>query len=189
MSAAALARLAARVASDYANGGHRTYFSPDLNDVAGVVGDAVAADTSALAAALAAGQSLAAALAIVGAAQGVGAAGDEVPLVVELGSATFVPWGRLLGIPVNTQNGAWQMLPQDFGTLLLTSSGTNTWTLPASTDLPNWWQVRYKNRSGNNLTLARTGTDTINGAGSNVTIATGAQGTLIRAATGAFETF
>jgi hypothetical protein len=186
MSADARARLSARVYNDYANGGHRTVFVPDLNDVANVVNEAVAADTDAIHQAALAAASLASMVALgPGGAQGIGVPDpDRVPLGAFLGSAAFLDAEPILGIQVTLQNAAYQMVSQDRGSLLLTTSGTNTWTLPLSSDVPWNWFVRYKNRSGNALTIARTGADLIDGAAANLTVATATIGYIVRSGAG-----
>lgn len=117
---------------------------------------------------------------------GVGTAAIEVPRAAELGSAAFCDAAALTGIFSSTQNAAYQILPQDRGRLLLTTSGTNTWTLPAGAALPDGWFCRIKNRSGANLTIARTGSDTIDGA-TSLTVATGTGRLIVRTSSTAFE--
>ena len=74
-----------------------------------------------------------------------------------------------------TQDATYQIVPIDFWTsLLLTTSGTRTYTLPAWADMPDFVPPLIgKNRSGNNLTLARTGTDTFDAAATSVVVPTG----------------
>jgi hypothetical protein len=186
MSADARARLGARTYNDYANGGHRTVFVPDLNDVANVVTEAVNADTDAIKQAGLAAASLASMVALgPGGTQGIGVPDpDRVPLGAFLGSAAFADLDAILGIQAVLQNAAYQMVSQDRGSLLVCSSGTQTWTLPLSSDVPWNWFVRYKNRSGNNLTIARTGADTIDGAAANLTVVTATSGYIVRIGAG-----
>lgn len=176
MSADARQRLSVRVAADYANAGHRKYFIPDLNDVANVVGEAVAADTDALAASAAAAASYAAMLAIAGGTQGIGGDPSELPLVAFLGSAAFASLDAVIGVAQNVQNGAYQILATDRAKLLLSTSGANTWTLPLSTDCPPFYYFRWRNRSGSNLIFNRTSPDTIEGATTAWTMATNTSG-------------
>lgn len=181
MSADARARLALRLAADYASGGHRKWFTGDLNDAANIVAEAVAADLDAIAHAALAGTTLAAIMAIAGGTRGIGTPdADRIPLGAFLGSAAFGDLDILTTLNIVQHDAAYQMLPQDRAALLFTTTGTNTWTLPLSSDVPAGWWVRYKNRSGNNLTLARTGSDTIDGAASNLTVTTGTSGIIGR---------
>jgi hypothetical protein len=183
MSADARARLSVRVYNDYANGGHRTVFVPDLNDVANVVNEAVAADTDAIHQASLAAASLASMVALgPGGTQGIGVPDpDRVPLGAFMGSAAFLDADAILGIQVTLLSASYQMVSQDRGSLLVATTGTLTWTLPLSSDVPWNWFVRYKNRSGANLTLARTGADTIDGVAANLTVATATSGYIVRA--------
>jgi len=56
--------------------------------------------------------------------------------------------------------------------LIRVTSGTRTHTLPdiAANSLPVGWWVRWKNRSGNAVTVNRAGTDTINAGGTSFSI-------------------
>jgi len=173
VSAADWAFLAARTAGDFANDGHRTYFVPSLTAIAATAIDVSAFATAAQAAAAAAAGSLATQLALGTPANGVNNTPMGIPRTVMFNGEAFRAWDMAAGLIVNTQNATYQITEHDGGKLLLTTSGTNTWTLPAATDVWIGWQARLRNRSGNNLTLARTGSDTINGAGSNLTVATG----------------
>ena len=92
-----------------------------------------------------------------------------------IGSAAFVDLEQVLVRRPVTQDATYQILPIDFWTsLLLTTSGTRTYTLPAWSDMPQFVPALIgKNRSGNNLTLARSGSDTIDAAATSVTVPTG----------------
>jgi hypothetical protein len=188
MSLADRTRLAGRTSTQYANGGHRALFTGDLNAAAGVHVDCADYAEQAESAADIAAASLALAQALVGLTQGIGLGGLDVPRNVELGTAAYADAALLRGIFVATQNAAYQILPQDWGRLLLTTSGTNTWTLPLAADVPDGWHVYLKNRSGNNLTIARTSSDTINGT-TSLTVSTGSGLTLVKSGAAAFETF
>ena len=180
MSAEARARLAARVAGDYAAGGHRTVFVPDLNDVA-AVGNQVATDGAAAASsAAAAAASLAAATAITGGQQGVGADPLDVPRAADLGDAAFLGADVLRGRWPVARGAAYQILPQDYGRTLIAETGTLTWTLPPLSELPDGWWVQVWNRSGATLTMTRSGSDVIGAAGTSVTAADGSGLTLAR---------
>lgn len=172
MSAEAIARLAARVVGDYLNGGHVEVFVPDLNDTATLATYTATNATSAAAAASAAAATYALVLALIGGGQGVGTEQLDVPPVWALGSGAFSDVEVIRGIFPNLQNAAYQILALDQGRLTYCTSGTNTYTLPLAADLPDGWCAPLRNRSGNNLTVARTGSDTINGT-TSATIATG----------------
>lgn len=189
MPSAAAARLAARVSSQYANGGHRTYFTPDLNDAATVAGEVANDANSAASSAAAAAASLATAQAIVGATQGVGTDGMDVPQNATLGTAARADINRLRGKFSLICDSNYQILPQDFGKVLITTSGTRTWTLPLGTDLPEGWFIHVKNRSGNNLTINRSGSDGINAAATSLTIANGASAIISLTSSTTFESY
>ena len=122
-------------------------------------------------------------------AYGVGLDALKLPRAGDLGNAAFRDWEAQHGIVTNTQNAAYQITLHDFGKLLLTTSGTNTFTLPAATDLPDGWWCQYHNISGANLTLQRSGSDTINGvAATSSVVATGsAIGRIIRRSSAIFQ--
>jgi hypothetical protein len=172
MSAADWAFLAARTAGDFANDGHRTYFVPSLTAVAATAIDVSAFATAAAASAAAASGSLATQVALGTAANGVGNEPMDLPRMSMFNGEAFRQWDMAGALIPSTQNAAYQITEHDTGKLLLTTSGTNTWTLPLAADVWVGWTTRIRNRSGNNLTLARTASDTINGAGSNLTVAT-----------------
>lgn len=184
----ASAQLAARTSTDYLNGGHRTYFTSDLNAVATCASEIAANATTAGAAATAAAASLASALAITGGTQGVGLAALDVPRNADLGSAAYWSADGLRGAWPVAQGAAYQITPADYGRTLIAESGTLTWTLPLLSDLdPGWW-VRIWNRSGNNLTLNRSGSsDVIGSASTSLTIATASGITIAYRSTARFE--
>lgn len=173
MSAADWAYLAARTNADFINDGHRTFFVPSLTAIAATAIDISAFATAAQASAAAASASLATQVALGTAANGVGNEPMDLPRMVMFNSEAVRQWDMAAALIPSTQNAAYQITEHDTGKLLLTTSGTNTWTLPLATDVWVGWTTRVRNRSGNNLTLARSGSDTINGAGSNLTVATG----------------
>ena len=174
MSAADRTYLAARTSADFENGGHRTYFQPSLAAVA-AVGNEVATYTDAVEEyyGLVAGL-YASVLAYSGGTLGVGYDQTDVPLRNTLGSAAFVDVDQIIAPLVTTQDATYQILPQDFGNILRVTSGTRTWTLPSAADLPDraplLWVI---NRSGSNLTINRSGSDTLNAAATSYTLATG----------------
>lgn len=159
--------------ASFENDRHRTNFVPALAAVAAVAGDVAVDAFQASAAANIAAASLAAQMALGTAANGVGNEPMDLPRMSMLNGEAFRQWDMAAGFISNIQDATYQIVEHDSAKLLLCTSGTRTWTLPASTDVWIGWQARLRNRSGNNLTLARTGSDTINGAGSSLTIATG----------------
>lgn len=178
MSSTDWAYLAALTPANFQNGGHRTYFVPALNAVA-----ASASDVSALATQVASNYNLVIGayglmLQVSGGALGVGTDQLDVPLRNMLGSAAYADIEHLIGCRAVTVNADLAIVPTDFGRkMLLTTSGTRTYTLPAWSNMPtDPPRLPGKNRSGNNLTLAPgSASDAINGgtAGASLTIATG----------------
>ena len=190
MSAADRAYLAARTSADFENGGHRTYFQPSLAAVA-AVGNEVATYTDAVEEyyGLVAGL-YASVLAYSGGTLGVGYDQTDVPLRVTLGSGAFVDVEQIIAPLVTTQDATYQILPQDFGNMLRVTSGTRTWTLPSAADLPDRAPpLLIKNRSGNNLTINRSGSDTIDAAATSLTVATGASIKIIKASATTWESY
>lgn len=167
--------LAARTAADFANGGHRTYFVPSLSAIAATAQDVAdyattVADTYSLVLGTYTLQ-----LALSGGTTGVGMDPLDVPHNNLLGSAAFANITQFAIRRPVTQDATYQIRPQDFWTaMLLTTSGTRTYTLPAWSDMPEFVPaLSGKNRSGNNLTIARSGSDTIDAAATSVTVPTG----------------
>lgn len=189
MSAAARAQLAGRVTSDYANGGHRAVFVPDLNAVADVAVEVATNAADAIAAAEQAAASLALALGITGGAVAIGGDPLDVPRNTELGSAAFIDAMALAGMVVETHDATYQIVPGDFAKVMRTTSGTRTWTLPVAADVPIGWWCVAKNRSGNNLTINRGGSDTIDAAATSLTIATGSSLTIVKATATTWESY
>ncbi len=173
MSSADWAYLAGLATSQFENGGHRTYLVPAFNAVGqtGIDVAALAVQCQAYQEAAAANYALQVALGI--AANGVGNEPMDLPRMHTLNGEAFRQWDMAAALLVNAQDATYQITEHDGMKLLLCTSGTRTWTLPAAADVWIGWQFRLRNRSGNNLTLARAGSETINGAGSNLTIATG----------------
>jgi hypothetical protein len=173
VSASDWALLAGLQVTQFQNGGHRAWLVPAYQAVARTGYDVSAFATAAAASAAAASASLASQLALGTPANGVNNTPMGIPRTVMFNGGAFRAWDMAAGLIVNTQDATYQITEHDGGKLLLCTSGTRTWTLPAAADVWIGWQHRLRNRSGNNLTLARTGSDTINGAGSNLTVATG----------------
>lgn len=124
--------------------------------------NATMAATYALAAALGAGT------------QAIGIGENALPRTYELGSAAFVDTEVVRSILPVLKNASFQITAHDHGKLFYTTSGGPwTWTLPLYADTPPGFHFYARNRSGSNLTLARTGSDSINGVAGNLTIATG----------------
>lgn len=71
--------------------------------------------------------------------------------------------------------------------LIVVTSGTRTHSLPACSGLFEGWRVRWKNRSGNTLTVNTAG-ETVNGSGTSFTVANGASITATVRADGTWET-
>jgi hypothetical protein len=187
MSAEAILRLQARIVSDYYNGGHTTHFINDLNDMAAVADYAGDQAAEAAASSAAASASYALSLGFSLAAYGIGTQPLHLPRAGSLGALAFMGQEALRVLP-NTQNATYQITPHDFGKMLLTTSGTNTWTLPLAADLPEGWWCLYRNRSGNNLTINRSGADTFNAAATTLAISTGAAiGMIVRTGATTFE--
>jgi hypothetical protein len=159
--------------TQFQSGGHRTWLIPAYQAVARTGYDVAGFATQAQASAAAASGSLATQLALGTPANGVNNAPMGLPRMSMLNGEAFRAWDQAAALVVNTQDATYQITEHDGGKLLLCTSGTRTWTLPAAADVWVGWQARLRNRSGNNLTLNRTGADTINGAGSNLTVATG----------------
>jgi hypothetical protein len=132
------------------------------------------AQTNAAASASAAAASLALAQAITGGAQGVGGDSMDVPRNVELGCAAFWEADGLRGRFPVARGAAYQLVPQDYGRTLIAETGTLTWTLPLLSSLTTGWWFSAWNRSGNTLTIQRSGADVIGSAGTSVTVADGA---------------
>jgi hypothetical protein len=174
MSSAARARLAARVSGDYALGGHRTVFVPDLNDVAAVGNEASANGTAAAGSAAAAQAALATALTITGGVQGIGAAPLDVTRALDLADSAFMCADMLRGRWPAARGAAYQIVPTDYGRTLIAETGTLTWTLPLLSLLPPGWWFSVWNRSGANLTISRGGSDVIGAAATSLTVADGA---------------
>lgn len=174
MATDATSALAALTDASFANGAHRTNFVPALNNVAMAANEtATNADTAATSAAAAAA-SLATAQAITGGAQGVGGDALDVPRNAELGSAAFVPATLLRGIFPVTVDATYQIVPMDWGRLLVCSSGPQTWTLPLMADCPNGWWIALRNRSTDTVTIPCGGSDTIDGGATSYILPPGA---------------
>jgi hypothetical protein len=172
MSAADRAFLLSLSVSQFQSGGHRQFLVPAYQAVARVGFEVSDLTASAAASAAAAAGSLATQLALGTPANGIGNEPMDLPRMSMLNSGAVRQWDVAAGLFANTQNATYQITEHDGGKLLLCTSGTQTYTLPpASAELVGW-NCRLRNRSGNNLTLARTGADTINGAASNLTVAT-----------------
>lgn len=104
---------------------------------------------------------------------GVGTGTLDVVRFMDLGTAAFADLEMLTGLYPMVQNSNYQILPQDSRRLILCTSGTRTWTLPVSLDVPIGWTTFIKNRSGAVLTLLASGSDTIDNGLSSVTVADG----------------
>lgn len=116
----------------------------------------------------------------------------RLPRAGDLGGAAFASIEALTGMEPIDGDSNLQLLPQHGRGLVLVTSGTRTHTLPASADVPIGWWVRLKNRSGNTLTIQRSGADTIDAGATSYAQASGAGPagavTLVLRASGAWET-
>lgn len=192
MSQDAILRLSARLPSHYLNGSHRQYLIPDFNDMAAVAQMTANNATSAADSATAASGALATMIGLGASAYGIGIDGTYLVRAASLGSAAFASADLLRSCRARVVDSNYQIVPHDFGVLmLLTTSGTRTYTLPAWADMPEHAPLlRGKNRSGNNLTLNPGASDAINGGstGAGVTVPTGSSYDVCKGeATGAFE--
>jgi hypothetical protein len=189
MSLDAAYRLKARLPAQYLNGNHPTYWVPDMNDMAAVavmIGNyASQVDASAAAAA----GSLAVMQGLGASAYGIGIDATDLVRAGQLGGMAFMEPNTTLGLFINLQNVTYQIRGDDFGKLLLATSGTLTWTLPLAADVWVGWQCQYRNRSGASLTLNRAGADTFNAAATTIAIATGAAGWIVCTGATTFEVF
>jgi hypothetical protein len=175
VSTADVAYLAARTPTDFLSGGHRTYFQPSLAAVAGVSNDIANAYAGIEAYSALVSATYTLMLSISGGSLGIGTEGLDVPVNTTLGSAAFADIEQIVIRRVVTQDAAYQVVAEDFWTsMLLTTSGTRTYTMPAWSSMPDFVPPLIgKNRSGANLTLARTGSDTFDAAATFVTVPTG----------------
>lgn len=175
MSSTDWAYLAALTNNDFENGAHRTNFTPALSAVAATAVDVASYATQSAAYYEGGAAIYTLMLSVSGGALGVGYDQLDVPARNTLGDAAFANMAQIATRRVVTRDSTYQILPQDFWTdCIRVTSGTRTHTLPAWTDMPDFVPaLPGKNRSGNNLTLAPTGSDTINGSASSITIATG----------------
>jgi hypothetical protein len=171
------------------NGGHRLWFLPLIQDIVTEALRISTNSTSAVSAAAAAQAALTSILGVTGGSLGIGTEPLDLVRAGDLGSAAFLDEDVLNGIVVNTQNTTYQIVLSDKSKLLLTTTGTNTWTLPLLSNLPPRWFLRYKNRSGNNLTFNRSGSDTINNAATSLVVATGTSGIIARSGVTTWESF
>lgn len=176
-------------AADFVGYAYATTWERYLTALANLQTTISAAEISAVAANAAAQSALATALSITGGAQGVGADPLDVPRVAELGSAAFFSAGALRGRWPVAPGAAYQIVPEDYGKLLIADTGTLTWTLPLLSDLPPGWWVAGWNRSGANLTINRTSPDVIGNAGTSLTIADGSGFAIARRDATRFERF
>lgn len=117
----------------------------------------------------------------------VGAEALKVPRGAQLGSAAFVEAGALRGIFVTPTNAAYTIAPHQWGAAFLATSGAPTVTLPLASTVPVGWFCRVKAR-GTTMTVARSGSDTIDGA-TSLSVTTGNFRTIVRSGPSSFEVF
>ncbi len=170
-----ITRLAGRLLDHYLANRHLLYLVDDLNAIAAVANYVAAQATQATGQAAAAAASYTLQQSLGMAAWGVGTDGLDLPLTTLLGSAAFADFELLLARRPVTRDATYQILPIDFwASFLVTTSGTRTYTLPLLSDMPeNIRPLIGKNRSGNNLAIARSGSDTIDAAATSLTVPTG----------------
>lgn len=170
-----IARLQVRVLADYLNGGHRTWLPGDFAALADLADLLLSYVAQAGASATAASASYALMQALGASAYGVGLSPLSLPRAADLGSNAVRDFEIASGIFTKTVSGTYQATVHDHGQLLISLSGANTITLPLAADVPDGFRFLHHNISGSNLTIQRTGSDTINGAvTTSVIIATGA---------------
>lgn len=184
-----IARLLARVQNDYLDNGHIPLLIDDYNAVARVGNYTAQQATAAAASAAAAANSYALMVALGASAYGVGIDLADLVRAGQLGGMAFMEPTTTLGRFVNTKDETYQIRPDDFAKVLLLTSGTRTHTLPLAADLPEGWWCMWNNRSGNNYTVNRSGTDTFNAAATTIALSTGDWGFIIRTSSSTFEVF
>jgi hypothetical protein len=92
------------------------------------------------------------------------------------------------GIFAELKTANHDILVTDFQKLFIASSGTLTFTLPTANTLPNGWWCQYRNRSGNTLSIVRSGSDTINSGATVVSVTTGTPiGQIVKLSSSSFE--
>lgn len=112
----------------------------------------------------------------------------EVPRGFELGGAAFLEPIALSGLFSSSKTSNYQINTSDFRKLLLAVSGTLTFTLPLSANVPDGWWCRYRNRSGNTLSISRSGSDTINSGVTVVSVTTDSPiGHIVKTSSSTFE--
>lgn len=171
---ASRAQLAARTNADYANGGHRTVFVPDLNAVAEVaaqVADDAADATSAASGAAGALASYQQMTGQFGVTQGFGSDPAECSRNAELGSSAFTDTIATTGLFCFIITTSYQVLPQDHGKVFICTTGTVTITMPLVTDCQPGFNIKVKRRGATSVTISRNGVN-INGGTTNPTVAT-----------------
>ncbi len=102
---------------------------------------------------------------------GAGAGPLDSLRAIDVGSAAFADARALSGARVVTQNSSYQITPQDHGKIFRATSGSPTFTLPAWAALHPWFRVGFKAR-GTTITIARSGSDTIDGT-TSISVTTG----------------
>lgn len=95
----------------------------------------------------------------------------EVPRVSDLGTAAFADIYSVGGIFTVSQTSNYTVSLADFRKLIIATASTLTFTLPLAADVPYGWFCITKNRSGNGLTISRSGSDTLNSGLTSVSVA------------------
>lgn len=181
-------RLAGRTNSDYSGFGHLDYLTGDYRAIAVIANFIALMAELSESSAETAEQALAAALEIIGGAQGIGTQPMELPRNTELGPMAFVGRTERLHLyPMDVGDDSDTITPDDMGKLVLSDAGTVT--LPAGTapGMGVGWIVAVKNyHSSNSLTVdCDGGSDTIDG-GASISIAAGGWAIIVQTDDDAF---
>lgn len=97
---------------------------------------------------------------------------EETPTAGVLGSAAFMDHRQIpLNLAAMEKTSAYTVTPADHGRALFVT-GTTTITLPAAADVSSVFVLPVKNYGVNTVTIAASGSDTIDGAAS-ITLAAG----------------
>ena len=102
---------------------------------------------------------------------GPGTSPAEIPRNSDLGTAAFADIYSIGGIFAVSQTSNYTATLSDFRKIIIATASTLTFTLPLAADVPYGWFCLMKNRSGNGLTIARSGSDTLNSGLTSVSIA------------------
>lgn len=179
-------RLLNRRNSDYSGYGHIDRLTGDYNAVANVVGftaevaDLVWAAEAAVTAAVQTAEEIA------GGTYGIGTRPMDLPRNTELGPMAFVGRSGRLHLYPRLVSSAVTLTADDMGKLILPDGNDVTLPVGSAPGMGTGWIVAVKNgHDSSSLTLAASGSDTIDG-GASLTLAAGAWVIIVQSATGAF---